>query len=309
MNALPSLHALRVFEAAARHLSFNRAAEELHLTPSAVSHQIRGLETFLGVSLFRRAHRKISLTPAGQRYLPLLQTAFQQIRTATERLMADRDNDLLIISVVPAFATQWLVPRLPAFQESHAQLEVRLIVSTDLTDFSHSDVDLAIRQGSGKWTGLSSRWLIDEDLIAVCSPALLTGKQPLRQLSDLRSELLLHVISRIGDWKNWLEAAGASHVNPEGGSRFQNWSLALEAAIAGMGVVIIGRRVVSHHLDSGRLIIPFDVSLRSHHAYYLVYPGERESLPKIAKFRRWLLAEVAKDRLMWSTVNGHPVKG
>ncbi|MEZ5585149.1 MAG: transcriptional regulator GcvA [Candidatus Competibacteraceae bacterium] len=295
MYALPSLHALRVFEAAARHLSFNRAAEELHLTPSAVSHQIRGLETFLGIPLFRRAHRKISLTPAGQSYLPSLQIAFQQIRTATQRVMAKRDNDLLIISVVPAFATQWLVPRLPAFQESHAHFEVRLIVSTDLTDFSHSDVDLAIRQGSGKWAGLSSRWLMDEDLIAVCSPTLLTGKRPLRQPSDLRSELLLHIITRSGDWKNWLEAAGVSHVNPEGGSRFQNWSLALEAAIAGMGVVIIGRRVVAHHLDSGRLTTPFDISLRGHHAYYLVYPNERELLPKIVEFRRWLLDEVAKD--------------
>jgi LysR family glycine cleavage system transcriptional activator len=295
MRTLPPLNTLRVFEAAARHLSFNRAAEELHLTPSAISHQIRALEAFLGVQLFRRANRKISLTPAGKGYLPSLQTAFQQIRTATERVMANRDNDLLVISVVPAFATQWLVPRLPAFQEKQSQLEVRLIVSTDLTDFSHSDVDLAIRQGSGEWAGLSSRWLMDEDLVPVCSPALLRGKQPLRQPGDLRSELLLHVIARMGDWKNWLKAAKVTHLNAEGGSRFQNWSLALEAAIAGMGVVVIDRRLVNHHLDSGRLVIPFDVSLRGHHAYYLVYPEERDSIPKIAEFRRWLLGEVAKD--------------
>ncbi|MCP5419046.1 MAG: transcriptional regulator GcvA [Gammaproteobacteria bacterium] len=295
MRSLPPLNSLRIFEAAARRLSFNRAAAELHLTPSAVSHQIRALEEFLGAPLFDRLPRQIRLTAAGQEYLLPLQAAFEQITAATERIIASQRGGLLVISVMPAFATQWLVPRLPAFQETRSHIEVRLIVSTDLTDFSRSDVDLAIRQGQGGWPGLRCHWLMDEDLIAVCSPTLLQGPKALRQPADLRSDLLLHVIARMGDWKSWLDAAGVSHIDPLGGSRFQTWSLAMEAAIAGMGVVIVDRRLATRYLDSGRLVVPFPNSLAGQKAYYLVYPEGREQNSKIGEFREWLLNEVRND--------------
>lgn len=301
MRSLPPLNSLRIFEAAARHLSFNQAAAELNLTPSAVSHQVRALEEFLGVPLFQRTSRQIRLTPEGRDYLPSVQTAFKQLTTATERIIASRRSGLLVISVAPAFATQWLVPRLPAFQEFRAHLEVRLIVSTEVTDFARSDVDLAIRQGRGDWPGMRVHWLMDEDLIVVCSPALLQGARGLRQPTDLRGDMLLHVIARMGDWKHWLEAAGVTHIDPQSGSRFQNWSLALEAAVAGMGVVIIDRRLATRYLEGGRLVVPFPTSLAGQKAYYLVYPEDREQSGKIGEFRAWLLSEVAKDCALEAT--------
>jgi LysR family glycine cleavage system transcriptional activator len=293
MRRLPPLNAVRAFEAAARHLNFNRAAEELHVTPSAVSHQIRGLEEFLGVPLFRREGRQVALTPEAENYLLAVREGLERIAAATERLTAAQAAGVLTLSVAPSFATPWLVPRLAAFQLAHPAIEVRLISALDLVDFTRSDVDAAIRYGLGKWPGLRSHRLFAEELVPVASPALRDGSPPLRRPEDLRQATLLHVLWRLGQWRMWLGVAGVSGIDAERGPKFQTTPLALEAAMAGQGVAIADPRLVAENLKSGRLVTLFDVVLPSESAYYFVYPETRADSPAIAAFRDWLLAEVA----------------
>lgn len=299
MRRLPPLNAVHTFEAAARHLSFHRAAEELHVTPSAVSHQVRALEEFLGVRLFNRLARQVVLTTEGQIYLPPVRAALDQIHSATERVAAAKDHGPLTMSVSPTFATGWLVPRLSRFQVAHPSIEVRLNLvrsATEPADFSRSDVDLVIRYGNQDNPGLRSIRLIVEELLPVCSPALLDGPTPLRRPQDLRHVTLLHALPRVDQWRQWLTAAGVGGVNAERGPKFHNTPLTLEGAIAGMGVALADRRLVARELKSGRLVAPFDITLPSESAYYLIYPKEREDNPNIAAFRDWLLGEVARSR-------------
>ncbi|MBW8055061.1 MAG: transcriptional regulator GcvA [Nitrospira sp.] len=299
MRRLPPLNAVHTFEAAARHLSFNRAAEELHVTPSAVSHQVRTLEEFLGVRLFNRLARQVVLTTEGQVYLPPIRAALDQIDSATERVAAAKGSGPLTMSISPTFATGWLVPRLSRFQVAHPSIEVRLNLVrsiTELVDFSRSDVDLVIRYGDANHAGLRNIRLIVEELVPVCSPALLEGPTPLRQPQDLRRATLLHALPRVDQWRQWLKAAGVSGVNAERGPKFHNTPLTLEGALAGMGVALADRRLVARELRSGRLVAPFDITLPSESAYYLIYPEEREDDSKIAAFRDWLLGEVARSK-------------
>ncbi len=299
MRRLPPLNAVHTFEAAARHLSFHRAAEELHVTPSAVSHQVRALEEFLGVRLFNRLARQVVLTTEGQIYLPPVRAALDQIHSATERVAAAKDRGPLTMSVSPTFATGWLVPRLSRFQVAHPSIEVRLNLvrsTTEPADFSRSDVDLVIRYGNQDNPGLRSIRLIVEELLPVCSPALLDAPTPLRRPQDLRHVTLLHALPRVDQWRQWLTAAGVGGVNAERGPKFHNTPLTLEGAIAGMGVALADRRLVARELKSGRLVAPFDITLPSESAYYLIYPQEREDNPNIAAFRDWLLGEVARSR-------------
>ena len=291
---LPPLNAVRAFEAAARHLSFNRAAEELHVTPSAISHQISSLEAFLKLQLFHRKTRQVELTSEGQRYLSPLREALDMINTATEQLLSKTQATPLTMSTVPAFTSRWLLPRLPAFQIAHPEIEVRLITTVEMVDFSRSDVDLAIRRGSGTWPGLESHYLMTVKLVPVCSPALIE-KKPLRRPEDLRDHTLLHVLPVFGEWRAWLDAAGVTDIDAEQGPKFLDYLLALEAAVAGLGVAILDKHVVTDDLERGRLLIPFDVETITESAYYLVYPQACAGSTKIAAFRDWLLAEVSSQ--------------
>lgn len=295
MRSLP-LNAIRMFESAARHLNFNRAAQDLHVTPSAVSHQIRALEDFLGVRLFQRQGRKVALTPEGESYWVSIRNAFEQLHAATEYLIAKRGPGALTVSAAPAFATPWLVPQLVEFQLAHPDIEIRLITSIELVDFSRSDVDVAIRYGLGKWAGLHSHRLFGEELTPVCSAALCKGPQGLKHPKDLRRATLLHALSRLGQWRSWLKLAGVTGVQAEQGPKFQSTPMALEAAIAGQGVAIADRRLVARYLEDGRLVTPFEISLPSESGYYLVYPPEREDYPRIAAFRAWLLNRLGQGR-------------
>lgn len=292
MRPLP-LNAIRVFESTARHLNFNRAAQELHVTPSAVSHQIRALEEFLGVRLFQRLGRKVVLTAEGESYRVSVRTGFEHIYAATERIAAQRGPRALTVSAAPAFATPWLVPRLVAFQLAHPDIEIRLIAALELVDFSRSDVDVAIRYGMGDWPGLRSHRLFAEALTPVCSPRLRKGAHALKRPNDLRHATLLHALSRLGQWRIWLNVAGVTGVQAERGPKFHSTPMALEAAIAGQGVAIADRRLVERYIENGRLVVPFEISFPSDSAYYLVYPQERADNARIAAFREWLLAEVA----------------
>lgn len=295
MRHLPPLNAVRTFEAAARHLSFNNAAEELNITPSAVSHQVKTLEEFLGVQLFRRLNRQVQLTSEGAAFLPPLRAALDQIDAATARTIANRQSGPLVISAAPSFGTRWLVPRLTGFQEAHPEIEVRPIISVDIVDFARSDIDLAVRHGRGEWPGLRSHLLKSEDVLPVCSPDLLEDGPPLNAPQDLAGHTLLHVMPRMGEWRSWLALAGVSGVDAEKGPRFQNVPMAVDAAISGLGVAITDPRMVEVDLARGRLVAPFDIELPIDGGYYLVYPEERADAPKVAAFRDWILGEVAAE--------------
>ncbi len=298
---LPPLNALRAFEAAARLMSFTRAAEELEITPSAVSHQIRGLERYLGLRLFRRANRTLMLSDEGQNYLPALREAFDMIHAATTRLGARQAGGTLTVSLLSSFAVRWLIPRLPRFQLLHPEIEVRLSTSTRLVDFRREDVDCAIRYGAGSWPGLAADRLLSEDIFPVASPRLLRGPWPLKEPRDLAHHSLLHTMSWREGWRQWLTAAGLAgaalgEIDPERGPQFETSDLALAAAAEGLGVAMGRTALVADDLRSGRLVAPFDVRLASDSAYYLVTPDDRRDQSKIADFRAWLLSEVARGR-------------
>jgi LysR family glycine cleavage system transcriptional activator len=271
---LPSLNGLRAFEAAARHLSFTLAAQELNVTQTAISHQIRRLEEELGLKLFIRQSRSLALTPEATDYLPGIRAAFQDLRTATDRLLRKDDDRVLTISTLTSLAVKWLLPRLSSFQEKHPDIDVRITTSTELVDFRTSNVDAAIRYGQGRWPGLDAEWLMAEHLFPVCSPKLLTGERALRQPEDLKHATLLHTSSTIDDWRLWLTAAGLpAHLSQNRGLTFDLAFMTIQAAIDGLGVAMGHTAYVADDVANGRLVVPFNVSMPS--AGYFVTPQDR----------------------------------
>jgi LysR family glycine cleavage system transcriptional activator len=291
---LPSLNGLRAFEAAARHLSFTNAANELNVTQTAISHQIRRLEEELGIPLFVRQNRALTLTPAARDYLPGVRAAFNDLRLATERLQR-RDNDhVLTVSTLASLAAKWLLPRLSAFQEAHPGIDVRITTSTALVDFKSGDVDAAIRYGRGHWPGLRADWLTADQLFPVCSPALLTGDRPLRCPQDLANHVLLHSSQGYDDdWRLWLTAAGLpANISRQPGLTFDLIFMTVQAAIDGIGVAIGRTTYVEGDIAKGRLVVPFEITLPADAGFYLVSPEASAEKPKLAAFRQWMLASV-----------------
>jgi LysR family glycine cleavage system transcriptional activator len=305
---LPPLNALRAFEAAGRHLSFVQAARELHVTPAAVSHQVKALEEFLGVSLFRRGHRGLELTAAARACLPRLSEGFDRIAEAVERLRAEADAATLTVSSAPSFATKWLAPRLHRFAAAHPEVDVRINASTRLVDASRSgpgaageasstldDADVAIRFGTGVYPGYRVDKLMSVAVSPVCSPALLGGKNPLRTPEDLRRQVLIHdnLVTDDGRplWEAWLELAGVRGVDLSRGMRFNHSALALEAAADGLGVALGITALAAADIAAGRLARPFDLALSLSAAYYLVCAERACERPDVAAFRDWILAE------------------
>ncbi|HEY5717585.1 MAG TPA: LysR substrate-binding domain-containing protein, partial [Motiliproteus sp.] len=235
MRRLPPLNALRAFEVAARLGSFNAAADELYVTPSAVSHQIKSLEEFLDLKLFRRNKRRVELTLSGEKYLVPIQHALDEIDAATRRLLANPNAGAVTLSVAPAFLTRWLMPRLGHFQEHFPDVELRLSASMGDVDFAHSDIDLAVRFGRGDWAGMEAHFLLGMAVVPVCSPALLNGKKPLLTPSDMRHHTLIHVSTRMDEWRAWLRSAGIEEQGFGKDLRFSSTSLATGAAIEGLG--------------------------------------------------------------------------
>ena len=299
---LPPLNALRAFEAAARHLSFTRAADELSVTQAAVSHQVKALEEHLGVRLFRRLSRGLRLTEEGQTYWPQVRDALDAIAQATERLRASDAGGALTVSVAPSVAAMWLVPRLNRFRDRHPEIDVRIAASDALVDFGRDDVDMAVRYGRGRYPGLHTVRLMTEEVFPVCSPRLLEGPHPLRRPEDLRHHTLLHddpVAAEddvLADWRMWLLAAGVDDVDPEGGPRFSHSNLLLQAAIDGQGVALGRTPLVAAALEAGLLVRPFEVVLAANFAYYVVCPEVTAERPKIVAFREWLLDEASSER-------------
>jgi LysR family transcriptional regulator, glycine cleavage system transcriptional activator len=297
---LPPLSALRAFEAAARHMSFSKAAEELFVTPAAISHQIHALEQDLGVRLFHRLNRSIELSASGRVLLPGLVEAFAEIRASVRRLRAHNDTGSLTMTASPSFAAKWLVLRLHRFQERCAEIDVRISATDEVVDLTKGDFDIAIRYGSGHYPGLDVELLFTNEVFPACGPQLLANGPPLRTPDDLRHHALIHdqAIERdplVPTWPMWLKAAGVKDVPPTAGLSFNNMSLALDAAIAGHGVVLAYSSIAAADLAAGRLVRLFSLSLPDLFAYYIVTaPGALER-PKVRAFRDWLREEADRQ--------------
>jgi LysR family transcriptional regulator, glycine cleavage system transcriptional activator len=289
----PALAALRAFEAVARHLNVTRAAEELGVTQPAVTQRLRALERQLGVRLVRRDGRGLALTPEGQGYAATLTRAFAQIHRGTERLLAGRRTGRLTVALLPTLATRWLIPRLAGFQARHPAIEVRLATQASPVAQPPADVDLAIRFGSGRWPGFAADFLMPDDSFPALSPALLR-RRPLARPADLARHTLLQVAAepRIGDWPRWLEAAGCVRLEPAGRLSFPSSAQAIEAALAGLGVVMAHRPFVADDLASGRLVAPLQHTVAGDGGYWLVARREDADLPRVRAFRDWLLQQV-----------------
>jgi LysR family transcriptional regulator, glycine cleavage system transcriptional activator len=289
---LPPLNTLRVFESGARRLSFTRAAEELHVTQAAVSHQIKALEDWLGTPLFLRLSRGLKLTAAAERYLRDVTAALDLISTATTQLMRPDDRRILSVATFDSFASIWLLPRLKSFRQQYPGIDVRLwSVDREVDVFERGDVDLEIRYGDGNWPGLSATRLMDEEIFPVCSPAVAAGPPPLATLADLKHHTLLHDIM-VTDWNAWLDAADVSDVDGERGPGFNQSYLVVQAAIGGEGVALGRSILVSDALARGDLVRPFAISIPSAYSYYLVGVDPLIDDPAVAAFRAWIMTQV-----------------
>lgn len=284
---LPPLAALRAFEAAARHLSFRLAAEELSVTPTAVSHQIRQLESLLGVALFERQARKVVLTPEGRSLFPALREGFDRMAAAIAPLMAPRRRRILTVSATPAFVARLLVPRLAAFQAAHPGIDLRLHASTRPVDFAVQQIDAAIRYGQGPYRGLCHEPLLPTRFAPMCSPAL-----KLRRPADLARHPLLHfqwqpAFREPPDWNAWRRVAAQHALDVGRGVTFTDETHAIDAAIAGQGVALLNTALVGDALACGTLVRPFGPELEGL-PYQLVYPAEAVEDPGIAALRAWM---------------------
>ncbi len=288
---LPSLNALRAFESAAKHLSFRLAAAELHVTPGAISQQIKKLEDELGLLLFERRAGGLVLTEAGIDYLNPVRRAFQTIAEATARLKPTRRPDTLTVSVLPSFAIKWLVPRLGRFRERAPDIDVRVSSTNRLVDFRSEDVDIGVRHGLGRWPGVRSWRLADEVLVPVASPALLARK-PVAGVQDLAGHVLLHDGLR-RDWPIWMTTLGLTGIDPDRGPSFSDDGLLIQAAIDGQGIALARGVMLDRDLAEGRLVRVLDVDLPSDFAYYIIVPERKVDLPNVVLFRDWMLEEAA----------------
>ena len=301
-DRLPPLNSLRAFEAVARRLSFSRAAEDLHVTPGAVSQQIRSLEQQLGESLFERTRRSVVLTETGMRMLPEIQSGLETLARALSGRTAPSGGKTLTISVAPSFASKWLLPRLTGFSERHPDIDLRISATVGLADFRRDGVDLAIRLGRGNYPGLYVERLFGETLAPLCAPRLITAKGRPGKPDDLKKHRLLHDTSIPGEaeqsaWERWLDLAGAKHVPARRGTRFSLAEHAMQAAIDGAGVVL-GRMVLAEaDLAAGRLVQPFKPVLPLDVSYYLVMPETSLRRNEVQAFREWLFGTLKRAAL------------
>ncbi len=292
-RSMPPLNALKAFEAAARHLSISLAAQELSVTPAAISHQVRQLEDYIGLPVFERNGRGLALTDAGNAGLRDLRNGFASLEAAMDAIESLGETGVLNVSVAPSFASKWLLPRLSSFEAEHPEIDVHVSASMKLTDFADDGIDIAIRYGAGGYQDLVFEKLLTESLIPVCSPDFLRKLQPLKSVSDLAGVALLHDDSPDNDpscpnWDMWLRAAGVTNVDASRGPRYNQASLVIEAAILGRGVALTKSALAAGDIEAGRLVRPFATVLPIDFAYYFVAPKAKLNLPKVSFFREWL---------------------
>ena len=295
-HRLPPLNALRAFEATARHLSVKNAAQELCVTPGAVSQMLKALELHLGTKLFQRVNRGIFLTDAGQGYLPPIRNAFRQITEASRRVAISADTGVLTVSVTPFFATAWLVPRLKSFQDTHPDIDLQVVSSNALVDFARDGVDVAVRHGLGRYPGLRSDRVVAVEVVPVASPTLIARHGTPASAGDLVRWPHVHDAERKG-WHLWFQAQGIDEIGSPRGPAFDDSSLLLQAVLAGQGAGLLPAAMVALDLAQGRLVKLANVTLLEAFAYYLVYPEDSHERSKIAAFRTWILnAAVSENR-------------
>ncbi|MCZ6798337.1 MAG: transcriptional regulator GcvA [Gammaproteobacteria bacterium] len=298
MTTLPPLNSLRAFESTGRHLSFSKAAEELNVTPGAISQQIRGLEDFLEIKLFKRRNRSIVLTDSGQVFLPLLSDGFAGITEAVDAVRRSQGDEPLTITAPPSFISKWLIPRLCKFQALHPDIDVRIDASSQLVDFVREDIDVGIRFGDGEYPELESIYLFSFDLIPVCSPQLLTSGKGLNDVSDIRHHTLLHDDDRNidpswPDWAMWLATAGVDNVDTSRGIYFNQGEMIIDAAVEGQGIALVSSVMAAGAIESGRLVQPFETRLPVRLSFHLVTSAQKARSPKVSEFRQWILQESA----------------
>jgi LysR family glycine cleavage system transcriptional activator len=288
---LPQLNALKAFEAAARHESFTRAAEELCVTQGAVSHQVKALEAELGIKLFNRERQRLTITNAGRDYLAVVRDALDRIAMGTERLLQRQRSGALTVSTSPDFAAKWLVPRLGRFAEANPRIDLRVSATMHHVDFAREDVDIAVRHGDGHWPGLHVTRLCAEHLFAVCSPKLAAA---LRKPADLLKHPLLH-LEDSNAWAEWFQAAGIGDADATNGPVLNRASMLIDAAIDGHGIALARTALAAWDLINNRLVRPFTIALPLSKSYWIVCPKATATLPKLVACRDWLLAEARED--------------
>jgi LysR family glycine cleavage system transcriptional activator len=298
MASFPPLNSLRAFEAVGRNLSFSKAANELNVTPGAISQQVRGLEDFLEIKLFKRRNRSIVLTDSGQIFLPLLSDGFSRIAEAVDSVRRSQGDEPLTITAAPSFTSKWLIPRLCKFQALHPEIDVRIDASSRLVDFVREDIDVGIRFGTGEIEGLDSNYLFSFDLIPVCSPDLKHEGKAVHDLTDIRHHTLLHSQDTdfdpsFPDWAMWLATAGVDDVDASRGIFFSQGEMVIEAAIEGQGIALCANVMVAGALESGRLVQPFETRLPVRLSFHLITTRQKSPSSKIGAFRQWILEESA----------------
>jgi LysR family glycine cleavage system transcriptional activator len=304
MRAPHHLNALRAFEAAARHLSYVAAGDELNVTPAAVGQLVRGLEEALGLELFHRSQAGLSrlvLTEAGRAALPDLQVGFDRLSTAVERMKAGRSRVAVTVTVPPAFADKWLLARVERFRAHYPEYDLRIDTSGRLVDFTAERIDVGIRYGGGRWPDLKATFLLRDAFFPVCSPALLMGRHPLKSAADLKYHALIHDVSMSSEstfptWRVWLRNAGFTDIDCDRGLQINDSAAVFQAAIAGNGVALGRTTLVARDLAEGRLVRPFGEALPYDFAYYIVHKEENSAKPAIVAFKEWLLTEADLDR-------------
>ena len=288
---LPPTAFLRAFSRAAETLSFKQAADELHLSPSAVSRQIQSLEAHLGVSLFRRLNPGLELTPEGRRYLASVRRALAELRRGHESLIAPAGP--LRVSALQSFTESWLIPHLADFERAHAGIELCVEATLRYADFERDAVDVAIRFGTGPWGDLHSEPIVEMTYFPVCSPVLLQGASPLREPAALRDQTLIHLSQTPDAWHAWLRAAGLADLEAKRTVTYDHLSIALSAAQEGRGVALCGRFLCERQLATKRLCVPFDLGVGSPSTYHLVCRPEGLNDPRIVALRDWLVDALA----------------
>ena len=288
---LPPLNSLKCFEAAGRLLSFTEAARELNVTQAAISHQIKVIEEFLGVSLFNRYPRRLTLTDQGKALLPDVMEAFDRVSGAVAAINREQYSNVLSVRLAPSFAAKWLSPRLKYFWLQYPEIDLRLYHAHPAVDFDREAIDIAVTYGKGDWPGVVSEKLLSLDFFPVCSPSFLNTDKPLTDLHNLRYYALLHD-ANYECWRDWLALAGIDDIDASRGTIIDDTNVLIQAAIDGQGIALGSTTFVADLLESGRLVKPFDISLVNEFAYYVVYPPEHLKNPAVRAFEEWLLSLV-----------------
>lgn len=305
MVAPVHLNALRAFEASARHQSFSAAADELNVTPAAVGQLVRTLEQWLGTSLFHRGttgKSRLVATESAERALPDIQAGFERLTLGVERMREHSPNGVLTVTVSPAFAAKWLLPRIERFHTAWPDTDVRLDTQLKAVDFQAQRIDIGVRYGAGKWPGLIAEKLMDEDIFPVCSPKLKNTSDCLSTLAELANQTLIHDLSMDGSagfttWETWLSLAVAKNIPTRRGMKINNSAAVLQAAIDGQGIALARSVMARDDLAAGRLIRLFpDIQVVSPLAYYVVYRPECANLPRLKAFRDWIFMEAAPNQ-------------